>query len=82
MGKRGEQWTEIVSWEPRAFIYHNFLVTASIHVLFFFPFATISMHEAGKSIILYLICGPCSCDCDLGVSNSRFLAIRVASSCF
>ncbi|RVW51020.1 putative prolyl 4-hydroxylase 3 [Vitis vinifera] len=67
LGKRGEQWTEIVSWEPRAFIYHNFLVTASIHVLFFFPFATISMHEAGKSIILYLICGPCSCDCDIGL---------------
>ncbi|CAI0435487.1 unnamed protein product [Linum tenue] len=25
LGKRGEQWTEIVSWEPRAFVYHNFL---------------------------------------------------------
>ncbi|KAL2503926.1 putative prolyl 4-hydroxylase 3 [Abeliophyllum distichum] len=25
LGKRGEQWTEILSWEPRAFIYHNFL---------------------------------------------------------
>lgn len=24
---RGEQWVEIVSWEPRAFIYHNFLVS-------------------------------------------------------
>lgn len=24
-GKRGEQWTEIISWEPRAFVYHNFL---------------------------------------------------------
>ncbi|KAF8410368.1 hypothetical protein HHK36_002896 [Tetracentron sinense] len=23
--ERGEQWTEIISWEPRAFIYHNFL---------------------------------------------------------
>ena len=22
-----EQWTEILSWEPRAFIYHNFLVS-------------------------------------------------------
>ncbi|MED6111812.1 hypothetical protein PIB30_055733 [Stylosanthes scabra] len=21
----GEQWTEVVSWEPRVFIYHNFL---------------------------------------------------------
>ncbi|XP_057503530.1 probable prolyl 4-hydroxylase 3 [Actinidia eriantha] len=25
LGKRLEQWTEIISWEPRAFIYHNFL---------------------------------------------------------
>ncbi|XP_039049554.1 probable prolyl 4-hydroxylase 3 [Hibiscus syriacus] len=25
LGKRGQQWTEILSWEPRAFIYHNFL---------------------------------------------------------
>ncbi|CAN1315188.1 Probable prolyl 4-hydroxylase 3 [Linum perenne] len=25
LGKREEQWTEIVSWEPRAFLYHNFL---------------------------------------------------------
>ncbi|KAL6982653.1 putative prolyl 4-hydroxylase 3 [Sarracenia purpurea var. burkii] len=25
LGNRGEQWTEILSWEPRAFIYHNFL---------------------------------------------------------
>ncbi|CAI0435077.1 unnamed protein product [Linum tenue] len=28
LGKRGEQWTEIVSWEPRAFVYHNFLVSS------------------------------------------------------
>ncbi|KAJ0968948.1 hypothetical protein J5N97_021825 [Dioscorea zingiberensis] len=25
MGERWEQWTEVLSWEPRAFIYHNFL---------------------------------------------------------
>ncbi|KAM0967594.1 hypothetical protein FF1_016108 [Malus domestica] len=25
LGNRGEQWTEVISWEPRAFIYHNFL---------------------------------------------------------
>ncbi|KAE8715269.1 putative prolyl 4-hydroxylase 10 [Hibiscus syriacus] len=25
LGKRGEQWTEVLSWEPRAFLYHNFL---------------------------------------------------------
>ncbi|XP_078448231.1 putative prolyl 4-hydroxylase 3 isoform X2 [Wolffia australiana] len=25
LSKRGRQWTEIVSWEPRAFVFHNFL---------------------------------------------------------
>jgi prolyl 4-hydroxylase len=25
LGKRGDQWTEVLSWEPRAFVYHNFL---------------------------------------------------------
>ncbi|XP_078445772.1 putative prolyl 4-hydroxylase 3 [Wolffia australiana] len=25
LGARGDQWTEVLSWEPRAFIYHNFL---------------------------------------------------------
>ncbi|XP_043711987.1 probable prolyl 4-hydroxylase 3 isoform X2 [Telopea speciosissima] len=25
LGERGDQWTEILSWEPRAFVYHNFL---------------------------------------------------------
>jgi hypothetical protein len=27
LGERGAQWTEVISWEPRAFVYHNFLVT-------------------------------------------------------
>ncbi|KAM1012265.1 hypothetical protein ACFX2I_042418 [Malus domestica] len=25
LGNRVEQWTEVISWEPRAFVYHNFL---------------------------------------------------------
>ncbi|KAG2309857.1 hypothetical protein Bca52824_029605 [Brassica carinata] len=25
LGKRGDQWTEMLSWEPIAFVYHNFL---------------------------------------------------------
>ncbi|GMH20524.1 hypothetical protein Nepgr_022365 [Nepenthes gracilis] len=25
LGERGEQWVEILSWDPRAFIYHHFL---------------------------------------------------------
>lgn len=25
LGEKGEQWTEVLSWEPRAFVYHNFL---------------------------------------------------------
>ena len=24
---KAEQWVEAISWEPRAFIYHNFLVS-------------------------------------------------------
>lgn len=36
--RSGEQWTEVVSWEPRVFIYHKFLVGTSINVFsFFFP---------------------------------------------
>jgi hypothetical protein len=27
LGERGAQWTEVISWEPRAFVYHNFLVS-------------------------------------------------------
>lgn len=27
LGKRGDQWVEFISWEPRAFVYHNFLVS-------------------------------------------------------
>jgi hypothetical protein len=26
MEKKEEKWTETLSWEPRAFLYHNFLV--------------------------------------------------------
>jgi hypothetical protein len=29
LGERGAQWTEVISWEPRAFVYHNFLVTSA-----------------------------------------------------
>ncbi|KAF0926660.1 hypothetical protein E2562_027009 [Oryza meyeriana var. granulata] len=25
--ERGVQWTEVISWEPRAFVYHNFLMS-------------------------------------------------------
>ncbi|VAH72799.1 unnamed protein product [Triticum turgidum subsp. durum] len=25
LGKRGAQWMEVIPWEPRAFVYHNFL---------------------------------------------------------
>lgn len=25
--ERGDQWVEFLSWEPRAFVYHNFLVS-------------------------------------------------------
>jgi prolyl 4-hydroxylase len=31
LGKRGDQWTEVLSWEPRAFVYHNFLVSLILY---------------------------------------------------
>lgn len=31
--EKGEQWTEIVAWEPRAFVYHNFLSKAECEYL-------------------------------------------------
>ncbi|KAI3922543.1 hypothetical protein MKX01_006232 [Papaver californicum] len=34
---RGEQWMEVLSWEPRAFIYHNFLVKFFFSTYSFFP---------------------------------------------
>lgn len=30
LGERGKQWTQVLSWEPRAFLYHNFLVSSTI----------------------------------------------------
>ncbi|KAI3914030.1 hypothetical protein MKW98_010842 [Papaver atlanticum] len=35
---RGEQWMEVISWEPRAFIYHNFLVKIFFSTNSFSPF--------------------------------------------
>ena len=37
MGERGDQWVEILSWEPRAFLYHNFLVSFCFCNLMDFP---------------------------------------------
>ena len=36
LGERTEQWTEVLSWEPRAFIYHNLLVCIFFLNLFIF----------------------------------------------
>ncbi|KAH7567086.1 hypothetical protein JRO89_XS07G0014900 [Xanthoceras sorbifolium] len=44
--ERGEQWTEIIAWEPRAFVYHNFLVS---FLLFCFVYLI-------KSEMLQFIC--------------------------
>lgn len=38
MEKRENQWTEVLSWEPRAYIYHNFLVSlVEFNCRAFFP---------------------------------------------
>ncbi|RZB78885.1 putative prolyl 4-hydroxylase 10 isoform C [Glycine soja] len=51
---RGEQWVEVVSWEPRAFVYHNFLTKEECEYLI--DIAKPNMHkssvvdsETGKS---------------------------------
>ncbi|QCD91151.1 prolyl 4-hydroxylase [Vigna unguiculata] len=51
---RGEQWVEVVSWEPRAFVYHNFLTKEECDYLI--EIAKPNMHkstvvdsETGKS---------------------------------
>lgn len=35
---KNERWVEIISWEPRASIYHNFLVSLSIYKILVVPF--------------------------------------------
>jgi len=30
---QGERWVEIISWEPRAFLYHNFLVSVYVNAI-------------------------------------------------
>ncbi|KAK7360264.1 hypothetical protein VNO77_02247 [Canavalia gladiata] len=52
--ERGEQWVEIISWEPRAFLYHNFLTKEECEYLI--SIAKPNMHkstvvdsETGKS---------------------------------
>lgn len=42
---RAEQWVEVISWEPRAFVYHNFLVSS---FFFFFWFSTIELRNANN----------------------------------
>nr|AFK45565.1 unknown [Lotus japonicus] len=51
---RGEQWVEVISWEPRAFVYHNFLTKEECEYLI--DIAKPNMHkstvvdsETGKS---------------------------------
>jgi hypothetical protein len=34
---RAEQWVEVISWKPRAFVYHNFLVSFFFFFFFFYP---------------------------------------------
>lgn len=38
-GDRGEQWTEVLSWEPRAFLYHNFLVCLTPLIVIYYKFS-------------------------------------------
>ncbi|GFP98228.1 probable prolyl 4-hydroxylase 3 [Phtheirospermum japonicum] len=55
LGKREDQWTEIISWEPRAFIYHNFLSKEECEYLInlakpHMKKSTVADNETGKSV--------------------------------
>ncbi|KAJ4964453.1 hypothetical protein NE237_024392 [Protea cynaroides] len=55
LGERGDQWTEVVSWEPRAFIYHNFLSKEECEYLVelakpFMEKSTVVDSETGQSM--------------------------------
>ncbi|MED6111810.1 hypothetical protein PIB30_055731 [Stylosanthes scabra] len=64
----GEQWTEVVSWEPRAFIYHNFLTKAECEYLI--SIAKPNMH---KSSVVDSTTGK-SKDSRVRTSSGTFLA--------
>lgn len=40
---RAEQWVEVISWEPRAFVYHNFLVSSFFFFFGYFDFLQLSL---------------------------------------
>ena len=46
LGKRGAQWMEVISWEPRAFDYHNFLVITAAAAHSAFPSTPITTAAA------------------------------------
>lgn len=58
--EKGEQWVEFLSWEPRAVVYHNFLVCVLIHLLFYFDFRWSWLFAFYSNLILNV----CSLDCD------------------
>ncbi|CAN1824731.1 Probable prolyl 4-hydroxylase 3 [Linum perenne] len=55
LGKREEQWTEIVSWEPRAFLYHNFLFFFIVYSLPFLLYMLITGEEKVFSCVLTML---------------------------
>lgn len=61
LGERREQWTEILSWEPRAFLYHNFLVSfydVSVAFYWFLMFYLILI-ESGFCFLNNCLCVKC-----------------------
>lgn len=50
-GEKGEPWTEVLSWEPRAFLYHNFLVS-----FFFALFLVLFWFLGGTNRACWMIC--------------------------
>lgn len=78
-----DQWVEVISWEPRASVFHNFLVIISLSpkvlaLLIYLDGVFRSVIHVTHALVKALKCkSVCSADLNLMVFN----AFRVPSSC-
>ncbi|PKI45624.1 hypothetical protein CRG98_033940 [Punica granatum] len=67
LGTRGKQWTQVLSWEPRAFLYHNFLSKEECEYLI-----SLAKPHLAKSTVVDDKSGG-SVDSNVRTSNGMFL---------
>ncbi|KAK4795561.1 hypothetical protein SAY86_027887 [Trapa natans] len=68
LGERGKQWTQVLSWEPRAFLYHNFLSKEECEYLI-----SLAKPRLAKSTVVNDKTGG-SLDSQVRTSNGMFLS--------